>query len=515
MDKLSRREFGSLLPAASVSAAAGKKGSATQARAPEAPAPSGRRRPNVIMMSTDHMRVDNIAANGAPHMVTPVFDELVHRGVSFTMCHTVGVACAPNRGSLFTGRYPHCHGIMVNGIKLPEDEVTITRALSDAGYYTGQFGKLHFWPHAARNHREFHPWWNFHQMLLSDEPGCYDDAYGLWLNAQGTEVRRKANVRMPPAGYKFTKRRPLPHTPPPPIHGLEMYAFQGDESTTHAHWVASETIGFIEECVRTRPEQPFFAHAGFYAPHPPLNPPASQLARYEGRKFPPRMFQADEVNYLPKGLAKSMHELSQIPENVWTDYRRHFYAMVSEVDRNVGRIVESVRKAGQLDNTIFVLLSDHGDFLGDHNLNGKNANPFEGDRVVPLVIAGPGIPAGGRCDGLCEILDVMPTLLDILGIPQTQGNQGISLAPAMRGGKAREIIYMEGQTNQIIQTPEAFYSCYKDGQEVLFDLRRDPHQFRNIAQASGAKPLLDEMRMRLLRLNMELVDPLPPRVAAY
>ena len=513
MDKLSRREFGSLLPAASVSA--GAKGKPREAQASERPASSGPRRPNIVLMTTDHMRVDNIAANGAPHMVTPVFDDLVRRGVTFTMCHTVGVACAPNRGSMFTGRYPHCHGIMSNGIQLPDNEVTITRVLRDNGYYTGQFGKLHFWPHSARNHREFHPWWDFHQMLLSDEPGCYDDAYGLWLNAQGVDVRRKANVRMPPAGLKFKRRRPLPHTPPPAVDGLDMYTFQGDEKTTQAHWVADETIGFIDECARTRPEQPFFAHAGFYAPHPPLNPPASQLARYEGRQFPSRRFQAGEADQVPASIAKQMRQIAKIPESVWNDYRRHFYAMVSNVDRNVGRIVEAVAKTGQLENTIFVLTSDHGDFLGDHNLNGKNAIPYEGDRVVPLVIAGPGVPSGGRCDGLCEVLDTMPTLLDMLGIPQTKGNQGISLVPAMRGGKAREVIYMEGFTNQIIQTHEALYSCFKDGQEMLFDLQQDPHQFRNIAQVARAKPLLEEMRMRLLRLNMELVDPLPPLVAAY
>ena len=512
MAKLSRRQFGSLLPAASVSVAATAK---PDGQGSERAAPSNQRGPNIVMMTADHMRVDNIAANGAPQMVTPVLDNLVRRGVTFTMCHTVGIACAPNRASLFTGRYPHSHGIMANGIKLPEQEVTLTRVLRDRGYYTGQFGKLHFWPHSARNHREFHPWWDFHQMLLSDEPGCYDDAYGLWLNAQGPEVRQRANVRMPPAALKFTKRRPLPHTPPRPVDGLEMYTFQGDEKTTHAHWVASEAIGFIDECARTRPGQPFFIHAGFYAPHPPLNPPASQLARYEGRLFPPRKFQAGEADYVPAFIAKNMREGAEIPESVWTDYRRHFYAMVSNVDRNAGRIIEAVEKAGQLDNTIFVFTADHGDFLGDHNLNGKNSLPYEGDRVIPLVFAGPGIPHGHRCQGLCEILDVMPTLLDLLGIPQTQGNQGISLVSAMSGGKARDILYMEGFTNQIIQTHEALYSCWRGGEEMLFDLQRDPNQFRNISQASRAKPLLDSMRAQLLRLNMELADPLPPRVAAY
>ncbi len=512
MDKLSRREFSSLWPAAT----AASRSTSGQTQAPrESTAAGSTRRPNIVLITTDHMRVDNIAANGAPHMVTPVFDSLVQRGVSFSMCHTVGIACAPNRASLFTGRYPHCHGVMSNGIELSGTEVTITRVLRDAGYYTGQFGKLHFWPHSARNHREFHPWFDFHQMLLSDEPGCYDDAYGLWLNAQGPEVRRKAAIRMPGEALKHPHRRERPKKGPRLIHNLEMYTFEGDEKTTHAYWVASETAGFIDECFRTRPEQPFFVHAGFYAPHPPLNPPASQLARYEGRTFPPRKIQSTEVDYAPAQIANTMRALGRIPENIWTDYRRHFYAMVSEVDRNVGRIIDTVAKAGQLDNTVFILTCDHGDYLGDHNLNLKGAHPYEGDRIIPLVFAGPGIPQGQRCSALCEILDVMPTVLDMLGIPQTRGNQGISLLPAMHRGKARDILFMEGFANQIIQTPEALYSYWKNGQEMLFDLQQDPDQFRNLTQVTSAKPLLDEMRTRLLRRNMELVDPLPFPVATY
>lgn len=506
MSSWTRRELAGMIPAAAVLANNVPGLRATQ---------PGARRPNIVLITTDHMRVDNIAANGAPHMVTPAMDRLAGRGVTFTTCNTVGVACAPNRASLFTGRYPHSHGVMSNGIKMPEDEITLTHVLRDNGYYTGQFGKLHFWPHAARNHREYHPPYGFHQMLLSDEPGCYDDAYGLWLNAQGPEVRRKANVRMPPAALKYSLRRPKVHVPPKEVHGLQMYTFEGDENTTHAHWVASETVGFIEECARTRPEQPFFVHAGFYAPHPPLNPPASQLALYKNRELPPRRFRQDEVDYVPEFIARGMRENAGIPEDVWDAYRRHFYAMVSNVDRNVGRIVSAVEQAGQIDSTIFVLTSDHGDYLGDNNLNGKSALPYPGAMIIPLVMAGPGIPQGKRSAGLVEILDVMPTLLDLTGIPQTKGNQGISLAPSMNGGEGRQAAFMEGFENRILRTPETLYACWRNGAEVLFDLQSDPNQFRSIARMDRAKPLLSEMRLRLLRHQMEIVDPLPERVAAY
>ena len=352
-------------------------------------------------------------------------------------------------------------------------------------------------------------------MLLSDEPGCYDDAYGLWLNAQGPNVRRKANVRMPPEALEYSARRPDVHRPPSEIHGLRMYAFEGDENTAHAHWVAGETVGLVEECLRTRPARPFFVHAGFYAPHPPLNPPASQLARYEGVRFPPRKVDAREMDYVSESIARTMRELAKIPEEIWNDYRRHFYAMVSNGDRNVGRIVEAVTRAGALEDTLFVLTSDHGDFLGDHNLNAKSAHPYASDMRIPLVLAGPGAPEGRRPDELCEILDIMPTLLDLIGLPPPKGNQGISLSPAMQGGKARQRVFMEGFGNQILRDREALYAVGRNGREMLFDLEEDPSQFRNAASLSRARPLLDAMRLRLLRHNMEIVDPLPERVAAY
>jgi len=252
-------------------------------------------------------------------------DRLARQGVSFTHCFTVGVACAPNRSSLMTGRYPHAHGVISNGIPMPEDEVTLTHILRGAGYYTGQMGKLHFWPHSRRNHREYHPPYGFHQMQLSDEPGCYDDAYGRWLDAQGPQVRRQARVKLPEQRGNF-----------------EYYTFEGDERTTHAHWVADQTARFIAE----NKDRPFFVHAGFYAPHPPLNPPASMLALYENRPLPPREFRRDEVDHLPPSLRKRLLALANTPEDTWTAYRRHFYAMVSNLDRNIGRILDAVERAG-------------------------------------------------------------------------------------------------------------------------------------------------------------------------
>ena len=331
-------------------------------------------------------------------------------------------------------------------------------------------------------------------MQLSDEPGCYDDAYGLWLDAQGPEVRRKARVQLPADRGRF-----------------DYYTFAGDETTTHAHWVADQTIRFVEE----NKSRPFFVHAGFYAPHPPLNPPASMLALYSGRSLPPRQFRADEAAHLPPGVAKRVRSLEGTPEDTWTAYRKHFYAMVSNLDRNIGRILDAVQRAGLSGSVIVAVTSDHGDYLGDHHLNGKSELPYEGAMRIPLIVRGPGVPAGAQVQELVEILDVAPTLLELAGTPPARGNQGISLVPAMQGGKAREAVYMQGPNSRAIRTRKAKYGYWANGEEILFDLEKDPQEFRNLAGQAAARPLLDEMRLRMLRKTLETRDPLPERIAPY
>lgn len=454
--------------------------------------------PNVVLITGDHLRWDNIAANGNPAIITPHMDRLVREGVTFNHHYTVGMACAPNRASLMTGRYPHSHGVISNGVKMPETEVTLTHVLRRSGYYTGQMGKLHFWPHKDRNHREYHPPYGFHQMRLSDEPGPYDDAYGRWLWAQGEDVREKARVNMP-------AQRPR----------LEHYVFEGDDSTTQASWVATETITFIHDTLARHPDRPFFVHAGFYAPHPPLNPPASALAPYEGRPLPPRHFSADEIDLLPPRLAATMSDYLETPDATWESYKRFFYAMVTHLDEGVGRIIEAVEEAGIAERTLFVVTSDHGDYLGDHNLVSKSTRPYDGALRIPLVLRGPGVPAGTVVDGMAEIVDVMPTVLDLAGIGQTRGNQGQSLVGMLEGASGRDMIYMQTLTNRMIRSRTAKYWVDEHGEEVLFDYSSDPHELRNVANDSSHRELLDRMRVLLLRKTITTRDPLPERVRQY
>src|SRR5260370_41557257 len=168
-------------------------------------------------------------------------------------------------------------------------------------------------------------------------------------------------------------------------------------------------------------------------------------------------------------MRKAVQALARTPEDTWTAYRRHFYAMVSELDRNIGRIVDSVASAGLTDRTIFVVTADHGDYLGDHNMAGKSAIPYDGAMRIPLILSGAGVPKASRADEVCEIVDVMPTLLELAGLPLPKGNQGLSQIPVMHGGKGKKLAFMQSPGDTIIrlQNSEFWYLAIGDNGLVV------------------------------------------------
>jgi arylsulfatase len=452
-------------------------------------------RPNVLLITLDHLRVDNIGANGAAWMRTPHLDSLAREGVSLRGAFINGIACSPSRASLFTGRYPRHHGVRTNGVPLPESAITLTHVLREAGYYTGQIGKLHLLPHSGdRNHRAPHPSYGFHELLIADEPGPYDDDYGRWLWAQGPEAREAGRAIMPADRT-----------------GFDYAPFPGDERLTHASWVASETTGFI----RRNSSKRFFIHAGFYAPHPPLNPPKGHLARYADVRLPPRAFVAGELELLPKRYQQGGRKWASMPEQKWDDYRRHFYALVSHADDQIGRILDALRASGLTERTLVIVTSDHGDYLGDHGLNGKSPLVFDQVFNVPLIVRGPAVPARGPIAGLVELVDVMPTVLEMLRIAPPAGIKGESFRPLLDGrGSGRPVVYAEHPEMRMIRSAAAKYASHPDG-EVLFDLKKDAGEHRNLARDPASKPLLDEMRGHLRAKEFALWDELPRRIAPY
>jgi arylsulfatase len=461
-------------------------------------------RPNLLLVTTDHQRFDCVGANGNPIVQTPVLDRVAREGVSFSRFYATNPVCMPARASLFTGRYCQNHGVRCNGIPLPETELTLPAVLSAAGWHAGSLGKIHFTPHKGRDHEAPHPLYGWDTLVLSDEPGCYPDAYVRWVRERDPSLVE--NVRVPLPGIE-------------PRGPLDAYTLAAPEEFSHTAWVATATIEFV----RQHAHEPFFAHAGFYAPHPPLNPPVPFDTMYDPADMPLPLRREDELDDKPAYFQHGFRQWGEVPDEEWRRVKAFFYGMCSLVDKHVGRIVACLEELDLLDNTLIAFVSDHGDMLGDHWHTAKGPTNYDGIVHVPCLLRLPRrLPAGAGFAGLVEGVDLMPTILDILGVEVPPAVKGISALPCIAGDSPWpkhdvliEYKHPHGFSVKTLQTDEFKYWLTNANEEVLVDLKEDPDEFINRAAHLSRRSELREMRERLLRRLIQVEDDLPERISEY
>ncbi len=432
-------------------------------------------RPNIVFLLADDQRFDTIHALGNREIHTPNLDRLVRRGTSFTRAAIMGggqgAICMPSRAMLMTGRTLFRATTTYTGGTIPTNATTWPEALRAAGY----------------------------------------DTYGLgkWHNDRAAFAR------------SFTGGGPIffggmsDHTAIP-VHDFDP---SGLYTATNEHVARTfSTELFADAAIRILSERrsnqpPFALYVAFTAPHDPRTPPAEFAALYR----PERM--RLPASFLPRhpfdnGDLKVRDEAllpwPRTPEAVRGEIAA-YYAMISHLDHHLGRIMESLDRSPFGTNTIVVFAGDNGLAVGRHGLLGKQSL-YEHSVRVPLVLAGPGIPRGQRSDALCYLLDVMPTLCDLVGMPRPSSTEGISLAGILSGREktVRTDLFAAYRHDQrairegrwkLIEYPGA-------GIRQLFDLRRDPDERRNLADRPASRPHLERLRSRLHDLETELSDPL-------
>ncbi len=474
-------------------------------------------RPNVLILYTDQQRWDALGVNDPEGVVqTPNLDRMAAQSTSFQRCYVQNAVCMPSRMSMLTSQYPSSLGIGCNGIPLPEDTLTVNKLFGLAGYRTANIGKLHFLPHANRDHREPHPDYGFDHLVLSDEPGCYADAYLAWVARQNPEAVPMVNCGLPPARAQWESQMNWPETSNPQprtdIHA-NLTPFAADDSLSHSAFVASETIDFL----RANGSQPFFAIAGFYAPHPPLLPPQEYLDLYQrGAMRLPYLGDRDEP------------ALADFTAEHWRMLRQYYYAYVSQMDHHAGRILDELQALGLDDNTIVVFTSDHGEHLGDHGRLGKGTPGYDSAARVPLLLRYPGhITAGQTSTAFVEALDIVPTLLEFTRIQQPYVMQGRSLRPVLTGQSKehRASVYCEHKeplrrTTRMVCNDSYMYCAVWDRQgqalsDELYDLASDPHQLNNVADQDDYREARMAMRGLLLERILDAENPTPTAKVPY
>jgi arylsulfatase A-like enzyme len=473
------------------------------------------RRPNILLLITDQQRWDALGANGNRDIQTPHLDRLAAEGVNFDHCFVQNPVCMPSRVSLLTGQYPGTLGITQMGVPVPPETVTLPRLLRNAGYRSANIGKLHFLPHANRDHRTVHPDYGFDQLEIADEPGPYDDAYRAWVRRIAPDQLDLISLGLPPTAETWQRTMGIadPITHPEERFPLRALPFRGRSGLTHTAFVAEQTEAFIAE----NQGRPWLCVAGFYSPHSPWVAPQEFLDRYDPATFnlpafPPEVEARRGVPL--SGAAHDSSTASVASDDELRAARHGYYAMVSEVDHHIGRLLATLDETGQADETIVIFTSDHGEWLGEHLRYGKGYPGDDAVSRVPLIVRWPGGQrgAGRTVEAIVELVDLVPTILDCAAVPVAPHLQGQSLAGLLADepGEAagHDTALMEQSGWKTLRTAQVRYRIETDGREALFDLARDPGEYHDVAAEPDYADALATARRQLLQRLLDRERPL-------
>ena len=447
--------------------------------------------PNILWICTDQQRFDTISALNNSQLNTPNIDGLVATGVAFERAYCQSPICTPSRASFLTGMYPSSVHACGNGNEYWAEAAPLVPALlADAGYDCALAGKLHLAGAYGRiEPRPTHDGYRlFHWSHDPEDQWDAGHAYADWLAT---------------LGHDLGEMRKKPHDIPPALH-----------QTT---WCADRAIDFIEA---DHGGKPWLMSVNIFDPHEPFDPPREYLDRFDVDSLSGPKFRETDLAAQAKLSEIDFQHPARRPEAFNAKWiQAAYYAMIELIDDNVGRMLDSLERTGQRENTIVIFMSDHGEALGDHGLLLKGCRFYEGLARVPLIISWPGnFLEGTRRQSLVELLDIAPTLLDLAGLPIPERMQGLTLRDLLVDAEAedshRDSVRCEyyrainptmtesyNGTFATMIRDERYKLVVYHGHDLgeLFDLETDPDEFNNLWD----EPALTETKVRLMQLSFD------------
>ncbi len=430
---------------------AGSLGAAAAACSTGPAVKTGERRPNILYFFPDQMRAQAMGCMGNKDAKTPHIDRLAGEGVLFRNMLANTPVCCPARSILQTGQYCHVNGMVANDLRLREDRISIAEVLDKQGYRTGFIGKWHL--DGGKRMPGYVP------------PGPRRQGYQFWAANQ-------CSHRHFDTQYFRDSPEPIPITRFEP----EVWTDLGLE--------------FLED--RRKDEQPFLLMIQYGPPHNPYKAPPEYEAMFDPEKLTLRPNWKQGQPKVP-----GRKEIAS------------YYAMIANLDDQVGRLVKALDEFGLAEDTIFVFNSDHGDMLGSHGMRLKR-KPWEESIRVPGIFRYPRkIKPGRQETALLSHVDIMPTLLALCGAPIPAGVQGVDRSRLVLGETAEgpESAYFQifGPYNaggvadgwRGVRTQRYMYARYRDKPWLLYDLKEDPYEMNNLAEDPAAASLVSEMDGRI------------------
>ena len=477
--------------------------------------------PNVLLITSDQQRADHLGLAGMRAIPTPNLDRLGREGMHVARAYTASPLCTPARVSLLTGQYPSVHGATSIGVTAdPFPQDLITYRLKAAGYTTALFGKAHF---VARPDEEAHvlgreasgprdfegfdgPYIGFDHVRLSRGHTINtvpDMHYRLWLERQGVDYKQW----FPQLGGNYDHHAAGPWDIPAELHDT--------------HWVTEEALAWLK--TREGQAAPWFCWASYQDPHEPHVCPEPWYSRVDPAEVVPYAgARSGEFDDKPPFYAEAARgDWSRYNDGVVVpccfrtperDARRAAclqatYGMIGFLDHAVGRLIHALEAAGQLENTLIIYTSDHGDMHGHHGFWGKGLPAYEDAQRVPLLIAGAGVKAQGSRPALANLVDLPATILDCCGAAPAPAMQGVSLRPLLSGetDSVQQHTFVECQATEhvlqetLISDRLKLVAIRGDDNGELYDLEADPDQYRNLWNDAGYTWMRMTMQGELVR----------------
>ena len=417
------------------------------------------KKPNVLLISIDDLNDWVGCMGGHPQAKTPNIDRVAKMGTLFNNAHCQSPVCNPSRASMMTGRYPHTSGVYFLSPDLKEAPVlknlkTMPEVFADHGYKTMAAGKIYH----TRDHRFFQN---------------YKPTGGF--------------------GPRPKKKISQPHGHPLWDWGI----FPDDDNLMPDMKCAKWAVDQLSQ----KHDKPFFMGVGFYRPHVPMFATKKWFDMHPKDKIKLPAVPSDDLKDLSQ-YAIDLTNLEHVsPTHKWVTGAgqwehavQSYLASVTFADHCLGLVLDALEKSEYSDNTIIALFSDHGFHLGEKERWAKRSLWEDGTRV-PVVVVAPGHKAAQKTNRPAELLDIFPTLLELAGLPKDETQEGQSLVPLMKNPQREwkhPAITSFGLGNYSIRSTHFRFIQYFDGSQELYDLRNDPHEWKNLIDNPKMKQVIQE-----------------------
>ncbi|MBL7152172.1 MAG: sulfatase-like hydrolase/transferase [Phycisphaerae bacterium] len=442
-------------------------------------------RPNLLFLFADQLGYTRCGYAGDRKAQTPNLDKLASQGVNFRNAVSNMPVCAAYRASLFTGKYTTSTGMVINELRMRTDHECFGHVLTRSGYQTGYIGKWHLYANQLGSH--------------SDPKNSFTPPGPNRLGFDGYWAAY---------GFHHNYYNAYYHTDSPAKISYGDDAYEPDAQT-------DMMIDYIRGAAKS--DKPFAAFLSYGTPHDPWsanNVPAKYREMFESVSLPNPPNYKDQNDKYADGWGRLRTEQRKSLET----WRRNYYAMTANLDWNIGRLVDALDKAGLGENTIVVFTSDHGEMFGAQGRRAKNIFYEEAARIPFLIRRPKEIAAGSVSDACLSTVDIMPTVLSLMGLKVPKDVEGMDLSHCALGRKGPEpqaaflqntgacAAWQNGHEWRALRDKQYTYAIYRvDKSELLFDNKNDPYQMTNLAGEAKHARTLSRFR-KMLAAKMESLN---------